>query len=185
MGFIARHVETGNLIDIFDYDNPRLELKKGEVVCHLCDGELIIKDGLKRTKHFSHIVPCGSDYLRHPESYEHLFFKKYVAEEILKFDSDYLKAIRYFEYPIDEVKRVADIVFEFPNGWLVAHEIQLSSITVEELERRTNDYRNAAVDVFWWFGKSADTPANRQWAFENYGTCYTLDCDAVRQNKQS
>ncbi len=61
-----------------------------------------------------------------------------------------------YEFPIPEVRRIADVVAKFPNGWIVAHECQLASITVEELEKRTEDYLYAGVDVIWWLGKAAD-----------------------------
>ena len=169
---------------IHEYENPRKDLDKNDLVCHLCGGELIIKAGLVRMKHFSHKPdsPCSCDYDRHPESYEHLFFKKLLSVELGKEFEEYLNVRPKLEYPIHEVKRIADIVFEFPNGWLVAHEIQLSPITIENLERRTNDYRNAGVDVIWWLGNRADTETNRKWMFERFGECYSLDWETVHRN---
>jgi len=184
MGLVARNKYTGDLVYIYEYDNPRKELKKDELECHLCGGDLIIKAGLIRMKHFSHKPdsPCGCDYDRHPESYEHLFFKRLLSEGLGSEFQEYLDVKPKLEYPIHEVRRIADIVFEFPNGWLVAHEIQLSPITIEELEKRTNDYRNAGVDVVWWLGNRADTEHNREWLFENFGECYFLDWDTVHQD---
>ncbi|WP_260292396.1 competence protein CoiA [Sedimenticola hydrogenitrophicus] len=183
MGLVAKNKHTNELVYIFDYKNPRSELKKDDLLCHLCGGELIIKAGLVRIKHFSHKPnsPCSCDYERHPESEEHLFFKRLIATQLSSEFEEYLNAKPLLEYPVHEVHRVADIVFAFPSGWLVAHEIQLSSITTEQLERRTNDYRNAGVDVIWWLGKSADTETNRQWLYKNYGECYTLDWDEVHK----
>lgn len=185
MGFVAKNKNTGDRVCILDYKNPRLELIKGELVCPYCDSEMIIKDGLHRLKHFAHKPnsPCSSDYARHPESQEHFFFKRLLAAELGKEFEEYLNAKAQLEYPIPEVKRIADIVFEFPNGWLVAHEIQLSSITTKELEERTNDYRNAGVDVIWWLGKSANTETNRAWLIENFGECYTLHWQKVHRDK--
>lgn len=140
---------------------------------------MIIKAGLIRMKHFAHKTDCSCDYDRHPESPEHLFFKDKLSRELGKEFQEYLNIPALIEYPIDEVKRIADIVFEFPNGWLVVHEVQLASITTETLAKRTEDYQNAGVDVTWWLGKSADTPANRHWMFENFGECYILDWQAA------
>jgi competence CoiA-like predicted nuclease len=184
MGLVAKNKSTGENVYIFEYANPRLDLKKDELECHLCGGELIIKAGLVRMKHFSHKpnAPCSCDYEKHPESYEHLFFKRLISTEIGKEFFEYLNVKAFLEYPIHEVRRIADIVFEFPNGWLVAHEIQLSPITTEQLEERTNDYRNAGVDVIWWLGKSADTEVNRRWVMDEIGECHTLNWDAVHRN---
>ncbi|WP_409013227.1 competence protein CoiA family protein [Chryseobacterium sp. JUb7] len=73
-----------------------------------------------------------------------------------------------FEFVVPEINRIIDIAMVFPSGWVVAHELQLAGITTEHLEKRTNDYRELGIDTFWWFGKSADTKANRQWAIERY-----------------
>lgn len=183
MGLVAKNKKTGELVYIFEYKQPREEINKNDISCHLCGGDLIIKSGLVRMKHFAHKpdAPCSCDYDRHPESYEHLFFKRLLALELGNEFQEYLNTKPKLEYPLHEVKRIADIVFEFPSGWLVAHEIQLSSITTEELEKRTNDYRNAGVDIIWWLGNRADTPRNREWLFENFGECYTLDWEAVNQ----
>lgn len=184
MGLVARNKKTKELINIFDYELPRKQLVRDELECHLCGGDLIIKAGLVRMKHFAHKPnsPCSCDYARQPESYEHLFFKQLLAFELGNEFKEYLGVKPQLEYPIHEVKRIADIVFEFPNGWLVAHEIQLSPITTEDLENRTNDYRNAGVDVIWWLGNRADTELNRKWLFEHNGECYSLDWETVHRN---
>lgn len=187
MGFTARDRANGELLSILDYDNPRAQIRKADIECHLCGGDLIIKHGLKLIKHFSHKpnAPCKCDYARHPESYEHLFFKRLIAQELGNEFSEYLGIKPVLEYPIHEVKRIADIAFEFPSGWVVAHEIQLAGITTELLEQRTNDYRNAGVDVIWWLGKTANTFTNREWVIRNFGECYVLDYEAVREAGES
>ncbi len=137
MPFIAKNKQTGDRVNILEYQNPREEFQKGDLVCLFCDGELIIVAGFVRMKHFRHRQnsPCKSDYGRHPESYEHLFFKKLLSEKLSQESSEYLNAEPILEYPIPEAKRIADIAFQFPNGWLVVHEVQLSSITTEELQK--------------------------------------------------
>ena len=185
MGLVARNKKSNEIVYIFEYENPRKDLVKSELECHLCGSELIIKAGLVRVKHFAHKPdsPCSCDYDRHPESYEHLFFKRHLASNIGGEFQEYLGVKPQLEYPIHEVKRIADIVFEFPSGWLVAHEIQLSYITIEELEDRTNDYRNAGVDIIWWLGNRADTETNRKWMFGKFGECYSLDWNTVHENR--
>lgn len=151
MGLVARNKKTDELIYIFDYESPRKQLCKNDIECHLCGGDLIIKSGLVKMKHFAHKSECTCDYERNSESesYEHLFFKRFISLELGKEFEEYLNTKPKLEYPIHEVKRIADIVFEFSNGWLIAHEIQLSKISIEDLEKRTNDYKNAGVDIVW------------------------------------
>ena len=84
MPLIAKNKQTGERVNILEYRNPREEFQKGDLVCPLCDCELIIVAGVVRINHFRHksISPCKSDYDRHPESYEHLFFKKLLSEKL-------------------------------------------------------------------------------------------------------
>lgn len=65
--------------------------------------------------------------------------------------------------------RIADIAVIFPNGGMDVHEIQLSAITPETLEARSSDYYSQGINSYWYFGKAADTDANRKWYFDNTG----------------
>lgn len=175
----AKNKNTGETIKIFDYKKPRIELNKNDLECPFCGGELIIKSGLVVSPHFSHKQKCSCDYERHAESPEHLFFKEYLSKHIGKEFSEYFGIEPIIEYPIKEVKRIADIIFIFPNGWAVAHEVQLSSITTETLEDRTNDYWKAGIDIVWWLGKNANTDTNRKWCIDKFGECLTINYQQV------
>jgi hypothetical protein len=49
-------------------------------------------------------------------------------------------------------------------------EIQLASITTEQLEARTKDYRDDAIDVYWVLGKAAAaSPHNKNWCKDTLG----------------
>jgi competence CoiA-like predicted nuclease len=175
----AKYKDTDQELDITKFENPRNEIDKERLVCKFCDGKISIKDGKLRAKHFFHINNCTSDFERHAESPQHNLGKELIAKHIKEYWSEYSNAEIKFEYPIKEVKRIIDIAMLFPNGWIVAHEIQLSSITTENLENRTNDYRKLGIDVFWWFGKSADKKANREWAIEKYGQSLSIDYELL------
>lgn len=184
MPFIAKSKTTGDRVDITRFASPRLELNASDIICQLCGAPMIIRSGKIVRPHFAHKNECSSDYQSHPESPEHLLAKLIISEKIKAEWKEYGDAKVEFEYPVPEVKRIIDIAMLFPMGWIVAHEIQLSSITTEQLENRTKDYRNAGIDVVWWLGKSADTPANRSWCVENFGVCFTLNYQAlVEHNK--
>lgn len=171
----AKYKDTGEELNITKFENPRNEIDKERLVCKFCKGKVSIKDGMLRAKHFFHINTCTSDFERHPESPQHNLGKEIIGNHIKEYWNEYAKAEIKFEYPVKEVKRIIDVAMIFPNGWIVAHEIQLSSITIESLENRTNDYRNLGIDVFWWLGKSADTKANREWSIEKYGQSLSID----------
>lgn len=175
MPFIALNKSTKERIDITKIENPRLVLKKEEVICQLCESPMTIKAGMVRRHHFAHHSLCESDYEYHPESPEHLIGKEKIAQALKVEFAEYTNADIEFERKIEDIKRVADILITFPNGWRIAHEVQLASITIEELQARTDDYARAGIDVVWWLGKSADSPSNRDWCVETFGVSYSLE----------
>lgn len=174
MPFIAIRKATGERIDITTIENPRAVLKSGECLCQLCCAPMILKAGLVRQHHFAHAGRCIDAYQSHPESPAHQDAKRYLATHLREWFKEYANTTIEYEVPIREVKRVADLLVTFPTGWRVVHEVQLASTTTEELQRRTNDYTLAGIDVVWWLGKSADTPANREWCQRTFGYALSL-----------
>lgn len=179
MPFIAKIPSTGARVDITKIKNPRAELKADDLVCQLCGQPMIVRQGFLRKPHFAHKAECTSDYKRHPESPQHRAGKELIAATIKKELPEYSLAKVEYEFPIPEAKRVADVAALFPNGWIVAHECQLASITVEELEQRTEDYLHAGVDVIWWLGKDANTPGNRDWCESKFGFILILNYERL------
>jgi competence CoiA-like predicted nuclease len=175
MPFIALNAETRERIDITTIENPRLVLKPGECICQLCEIPMIIKAGQIMRAHFAHVAACPTDYESHPESQEHREAKVFLATHSHEAFAEYTDAKIEYEVPIPEVMRIADLLVTFPMGWRIAHEIQLASITTETLEARTNDYLQAGIDVVWWLGKSANTPANRDWCRQTFGYALSLN----------
>lgn len=176
MPFIALHKETKDRIDITTINNPRQFLKSGDCICQLCERPMIVKAGLILRPHFAHYVDdCHTDYESHPESQDHREGKLFLASHLRETFEEYTDSTIEYEVPIPEVRRIADLLVTFPAGWRVAHEVQLASITTEKLEDRTNDYARAGIDVVWWLGKSANTPANRDWCRKTFGHAFCLN----------
>jgi competence protein CoiA len=174
MPFIALNPATGKRIDITQYEQPKRDLNPDEVVCQLCNQAMRIKDGPVVRAHFAHIMQCtNTEYQAHPESYHHDLGKHWIAEQLRGELWKYTNATIELEVPIPEIKRVADILVTFPNGWRIAHECQLADLGLEELQQRTEDYNRAGIDVFWWLGKVALTRYSK-WVFENYGYILSL-----------
>lgn len=169
MPFIALQKDTKDRIDITTLDNPRLVLKSGECVCQLCGAPMTIIAGQIRVAHFRHMAACPTEYASHPESPQHREAKKFLALHLRTAYAEYTTADIEYEVPVPEVKRIADLMITFPMGWRIAHEVQLASITTEILQERTNDYLRAGVDVVWWLGNNANTPANRDWCRDTFG----------------
>jgi competence CoiA-like predicted nuclease len=51
----------------------------------------------------------------------------------------------------------------------------LASITVEELQLRTEDYESAGIDVFWWFGRDAFGKGALEWSVKRYGFYFKVE----------
>lgn len=106
------------------------------------------------------------------ESAEHLDGKEYVSRQVKEVWPEYSDAKIELEYlvkiPRKNKRRIIDVAFVLPFGFIVAHEVQLCSITPDELLERTEDYRCAGIDVVWWLGKSANTQPNRDWYYEYF-----------------
>lgn len=162
-------------IDITLFENPRNQISNDEVFCPFCKSKMFIRGGPKVVYHFYHQAKCKNDFERHPESILHLNCKRKVAEALKAEINEYSTAKIEYEFPIVKARRIADIMAIFPNGWMIAHEIQLSYISIETLEKRTEDYLSAGIDIVWWLGKSANTETNRDWCREKFGVCYTLN----------
>lgn len=175
MPFVALDKSTKERIDITKIENPRSILKSGEVICQLCESPMIVKAGLIVRPHFAHYAQCESDYEHHPESPEHLLGKELISNSLKAHFPDYADADIQLEVKIPEVKRVADIMVTFQNGWQQAHEIQLAAITVENLQKRTEDYHRAGVDIVWYLGGNADTETNRTWCTNYFGFCFRFE----------
>jgi competence CoiA-like predicted nuclease len=77
--------------------------------------------------------------------------------------------------------RVIDILVTWPMGWREAHEIQLSAITPQALEERTDDYLRSGIDVIWWIGNRANTKENKDWCMERFGEAYILQDQYLEQ----
>lgn len=172
--------KTGQRINILNYKYPKKELEKGSLFCQLCGSELMIRHGNIKIQHFAHQSVCTSDYVSHPETIEHLIAKHQISLQIRNTWEEYSESTIELEYAIDSLKRVLDIAMIFKTGWIVGHEIQLSSITTGELDKRTSDYLDEGIDVIWWLGKNASTPANREWCVRKYGACYLLDYERLQ-----
>ena len=113
--------------------------------------------------HFAHTHACTTVYACHPESPEHLLGKFHVSQ-FLRGQSAFAGAAIELEVPIHARKRIADIMVTFPQGHRLAVEIQLASITPEDLEARSKDYLDDGIDVIWVFGKAAaGAPSNLTW----------------------
>lgn len=185
MPFIARRKGTGERIDITALELPREELQPGEYVCQICGADMVIKAEFNQKHHFEHVAGCTDEYQNHPESPAHREARRFLATYLREIFRAQAKIRIEHEVPLREVMHVADLVVTFPTGWQVAHEVQLTAITTEQLQKRTSTYALAGIDVVWWLGNSANTSANRTWSRATFGHALVLDIPQKSGNQIS
>jgi len=183
--FIARRKGTDERIDITALSLPRDVLQPGECVCQICGAELMIEGEPMREYYFAHIAACSEEYQSHPESSAYRRAKRFLAAYLQEHCQAYNGASLEYDVPLAETMRIADLMITFPTGWRVAHEVQLAPITTEQLQKRTNDYSLAGIDVVWWLGKNANTSANRTWSQEVFGHALVLTLPENRTDQMS
>jgi competence CoiA-like predicted nuclease len=177
MPFIAVNKTTGERIDITCVEGPRLTLKASEMVCPVCGHPMMLKAGDIKRHHFAHMPgkeDCPYAQYAAGETQEHRDAKELIRSQMHEWFAEYMNAVGDLEVYIPEVmharNRIADVLFTFPSGWRVAHEVQLAQITTAELAERTEDYASQGIDVFWWFGRDAlKQQANGIWSQKTYG----------------
>lgn len=180
MPFIARN-SAGERVDITRVADPR-SLRADSHTCPLCEQQMIVKAGLLVRAHFAHRAACSAAerWDVHPESEAHLSAKAFLRDWLHDIVRDY-GAERVWidlEVPIPMPwrprGRVADVLVVFPCGWRVACEAQLAAITPQEIVERTEDYRMAGVDVFWYLGGRAASRRVRFWCARRMSVAFSL-----------
>ncbi|HEY1348477.1 MAG TPA: competence protein CoiA family protein [Ktedonobacteraceae bacterium] len=175
MPLIARRKGTNERIDLTTLKLPGEILKREEWVCQICGAALAINTEPDRRLYFAHVAACSNEYQSHPESPAHRAARRFVATYLREQCTALSGASVELEVPLREVMHIADILITFPTSWRVVHAVQLAPLSSIQLQERTNDYALAGIDVVWWLGQQANTPANRTWSQEIFGHAFVLD----------
>ena len=135
--FIARD-EKGKLINALEK-----EPKKQDYYCPACGTSVRLKKGKNVRTHFAHESLKSCDFYHENEGPEHLENKGAL------FNWAQNEALVEMEYPIQELKQIADILI---NNQL-AIEVQCSPLSSKLLQERSNGYRNSGIQVLWLVGE--------------------------------
>lgn len=155
-------LQDGGRVCVLDHETPaelRAAFPHGSCCCPDCESPFVLKAGMIRTPHFAHAPDAACRPLESkPESIAHLAGKAELAR-LLREQYGREGARVELEYRFPTVSRIADIAVLFPSGLIDVHEIQLASLTVEQLAERTRDYERAGVgSVVWWLGEANARP---------------------------
>ena len=136
------------VIDLRKYSGEKIRCLKQNVEtgfsCPYCSGELVLKAGTKNKAHFSHMSVCKYVFYER-ESEEHLQTKMLFANWLASLNID-----ACVEYQFPEIKRIADVYFEY-KGEKYVFEIQKSSLSEREFCERTVGYQSLAITPIWIF----------------------------------
>jgi len=114
----------------------------GPFVCLQCRGEVILKTGKNRGNHFAHANPIACKFAE-GESELHRRCKMEIYEALKK--SQGVRDVA-LERPLGENR---PDVSAYINGVPVAIEVQISSLSLDTVMRRTIDYFRKDIYVLW------------------------------------
>jgi competence CoiA-like predicted nuclease len=140
------------------------ELRAGEYVCKHCGQPLRPRFPLRRRWHFYHVQGASACPYGAGESEEHRWLKCQLVEQWSRRYKIPLERFR-LEHPlaVGDGGRVADVYLEH-GGRRRVFEVQLSPLPLEELKRRTLDYDDAGLEVYWVLLEDARWhDPHRQW----------------------
>ena len=160
---INKNGKRFNALDLLDTDT------KQKYICPACQSDLILKKGKIKCPHFAHrsLNECHS--WSENESSQHLslkiqFYKWFGLTEKVA-----------LEYYLPDLKQTPDLLVNDK----IAIEIQCSTLSLERLIERTENYRKHGFYVIWlmgknlWLKKSATTlQENLMYFSENRGFYY-------------
>jgi competence protein CoiA len=124
--------------------------------CLVCNEEVVLKCGRNRINHFAHANPIACKFAE-GESDTHQRCKIEIYEALLREPNVRSAAL---ERPIENFR---PDVSAYINGVPVAIEVQISSLSLETIQRRTIEYARNGIYVLWLL----------QWTPDLHGTRYT------------
>jgi len=116
----------------------------------LCAVALLVRHGAVHRPHFAHRQHCPYASWTQAQTPEHLATKETIAAWLHQ-DPLWHGSVIDLEAKIPEIRRVADILVTFPDGTRVAHECQLSRLSLKKFQARSQAYAQAGIHVYWWF----------------------------------
>jgi len=120
----------------------KFQHKKGLTITMGCCGSPgHLRISTKGTQHFYHAVDTGCNYEQ--ESREHLEIK-YQIYRICKSE----QWETYVEFPASDRTWISD-VYAIKDGRKIVFEIQISTISPNDLEERERKYRNEGIESYW------------------------------------
>lgn len=113
--------------------------------CPGCGSELVLKQGRIVVAHFAHRPPVGCSWAR-GETAAHMAAKNVLARSIRK--RGYRAELEFIVTGLPGDRR-ADVAAWSRKGLMVAMELQHTSISLQDIERRAFSYAGAGIAQMW------------------------------------
>lgn len=123
-------------------------------LCPDCGEEVVLKTGRRRINHFAHVNPLACRFAE-GESEAHRYCKREIYEALLQTPGVTDAAM---ERPLGSNR---PDVSAYVHGVPVAIEVQMSSLSLETIMRRTIDYHQKGIYVLWLLQWSSKLDAGR------------------------
>jgi competence protein CoiA len=129
----------------------------GPFTCPMCNKGVLVKKGRVKIHHFAHIPPSSCAY-GIGESETHRQAKLDIYEALLRHpEVTNLK----LEHPLGDVR--PDISFSLRNT-PVAVEVQVSTLDLDTIDRRTKSYANKGISLLWVSPYQGTLQAGKQYS---------------------
>lgn len=121
--------------------------------CKFCGKPMQPRMGAVRSWYFAHkreASECPFEAESEKESPTHRALKRAAGEALRRHFGDQVLSLEY-EVRFPHIKRIADALLVLKDGTRVAVEAQISSLTLQQLQQRTDSYLRDEIEVVWVF----------------------------------
>ncbi|MBI5975278.1 competence protein CoiA [Staphylococcus canis] len=113
--------------------------KSNQYYCPVCQAPVILRNGQTKVAHFAHRTHCRLKSSHPSESLEHLRYKHHIYQQccMLGYDAN-------MEVWLPDIQQIPDILVQH-----TAIEVQLSPISIKEIQQRTAGLNQLGYRVIW------------------------------------
>ena len=136
-----------------------------ELTCPECDSVVFPRSRTNYVNHFVHSIANDNCSLSN-ESLEHQLSKIYIYNTLKEI---VVNGKVFCEYPIYQDSKLiarADVMLLFGENSGIAFEVQLSNISLAEIQKRTSNYYANGFDVQWILGDNFSNNDVKYWLKE-------------------
>lgn len=121
--------------------------------CKFCGKPMSPRMGAIRAWYFAHkreASECPFESESEKESPQHRTLKRAAGEALRRHFGKEVASLEY-EVRFPQIRRIADALITLKDGTRVAVEAQLSPLTLQQLQLRTDSYLKDEIEVVWVF----------------------------------